>query len=278
MARRPSSSVCPTAAQSRACSCLITCPKTVTKDKRRTVREKATEYSYVVSSFYLSSLLWTRRTNSYQVVTESITYTNTIYDPILTTETDYFVSTTTIEVIPTNTQTVQCTPSIANPSFYLRATNAPAVNGHYVQAYPIPWRDNIRQSDKLPKFVDSKIIASLFYLDNQARLSTINTNGTVHGFIDYFNDFQLFTFMTAADISYHSYLVADCTLQPPSGKYAGNYKEVTCLTHGAFDNHIFQYCPLYVEYFDNGLVLGASESPTAPACQNIVLLAVPACG
>ncbi len=65
-----------------------------------------------------------------------ITYTDTIYDPFLFTETTYYLDIVTDIIVPTYTRTVKCTPSVINLSFYLEGTNAPPVNNKYVQAFP----------------------------------------------------------------------------------------------------------------------------------------------
>ena len=52
--------ICASTIQSKACSCLVTCPTTVTKDKRKTIKEKTTETSYFVS-FPVERNVLTRR-------------------------------------------------------------------------------------------------------------------------------------------------------------------------------------------------------------------------
>jgi len=42
-------SACPSAMANKACSCIVTCPATVTKDNRRTHKEQTTETNYAVS-------------------------------------------------------------------------------------------------------------------------------------------------------------------------------------------------------------------------------------
>lgn len=207
-----------------------------------------------------------------------ITYTETIYDPVLFTETTYYLDTLTDIIVPTHTRTIKCTPSVANPSFYLRATNAPPVDNKYVQAYP----DRFLHLDtfKKPNFIDSKDMASVFFLDDQSRLLSNGLNGTVYAWNDGFNDFQLFYFSGRRDIQkFLEYrLWAYCTIGPPSGLYAGGYQELTCETRGYWHTHVFQYCPLYVEYYSMGLVLGAEASQETPDCFNITFLVVPTCG
>lgn len=50
VARATTTNLCPSPVQSKACSCVITCPTTVTKDMRKTIKEKTTETSYSVST------------------------------------------------------------------------------------------------------------------------------------------------------------------------------------------------------------------------------------
>ncbi len=52
-------------------------------------------------------------------------------------------------------------------------------------------------------------------------------------------------------------LWAYCAIGPPSGLYADGYQELTCETRGYWYTHVFQYCPLYVEFYGTGLVLGS---------------------
>ena len=52
--------ICPTGVQLQACSCIVTCPTTVTKDNRKVIREKTTETSYSV-----------RKTLFYNPITQS---------------------------------------------------------------------------------------------------------------------------------------------------------------------------------------------------------------
>ena len=206
-------------------------------------------------------------------------YTEVLYDVIPFTETKYYIDTATELVVSTHTRTVKCTPSVANPSFYLKATNAPPVDNKYMQAYPDPgWGYPTLKS---PFFINSKAEASVFYLDSQSRLLSNGINGTVYGWSDSYNDFQLFYFMErrVIQLSLETRLYAYCTLNPPSGLYAGNYQELTCETRGFFNTRVFQWCPLYVEFYSGlGLVLGSEASPETPDCLNITLLVVPACG
>jgi len=213
-----------------------------------------------------------------QFTTTTVDYTDVQYDLVPFTTTSYIITTTTDKIFPTHTTTIKCTPSIANPSFYLQATNAPSVNNKYIQAYPQPFSNNVRQSQKIPKFTRYKDVASVFYLDSKSRLLSPNYNGTLYAFADNFNDFQLFEWLERGEINANSYLLyATCTLQPPSGRFDGGYQELTCKTDGTWGLHIFQYCPLYMDFYDTGLVLGAEASPETPDCQNIVFLAVPVC-
>ncbi|PVH75660.1 hypothetical protein DL98DRAFT_574887 [Cadophora sp. DSE1049] len=251
--------ICASTVQSKACSCLVTCPTTVTKDKRTTIKEKTTETSYFIATSYVD-------------------YTEILYDGYSFTVTQYYLDTATELVVPTHTRTVKCTPSVANPSFYLKATNAPDVDNKYIQAYPDPkWGYPTLKS---PFFVDFKEAASVFYLDSQSRLLSNGINGTVYGWSDGFNDFQLFYFMErrVIQISPEYGLYAYCTLNPPSGLYAGGHQEMTCETRGFWNTRVFQWCPIYVEFYGLGLVLGSEASPESPDCLNITLLVVPACG
>jgi hypothetical protein len=182
--------------------------------------------------------------------------------------------------VQTNTRTVKCTPSVANPSFYLKATNVPTVpdvNNKYLQAFPNPYYGGLLPSHKLPHFT-SKDLASVFYLDSKLRLLTPAKTGTSYAYADDFNDFQLFHFLERGQIQPNPYyFYAECVLNPPSGNFAGDYKELTCSTAGYWNLHIFQFCPLYLEFYDTGLVLGAERSPETPDCLDIVFLVVPVC-
>ncbi|KAG4433206.1 hypothetical protein IFR05_011314 [Cadophora sp. M221] len=251
--------ICPSTVQSKACSCLINCPTTVTKDKRKTIKEKTTETSYAIA-------------------TRFVDYTEILYDGYSFTETSFYIDTETELIVPTHTRTVKCTPSVSNPSFYLKATNAAPVDNQYIQAYPDPsWGYPALKS---PNFIDSKDAASVFYLDSQSRLLSNGVNGTVYAWNDGFGDFQLFYFMErrVIQLDLESRLFAYCTIDPPSGLYEGGYGEMTCETRGFWKTHIFQWCPIYVEFYHLGLVLGSEYSPETPDCLNITLLAVPVCG
>lgn len=210
----------------------------------------------------------------------SVPYTDVFYDPVISTETAYLTWTTTEFILNTNTRTEKCTPSVSNPSFYLKATNVPTVpdvDDKYVQAFPNPFHDNLIPSHKLPHFT-SKDLASIFYLDSKSRLLTPGKNGTSYAYADDYNDFQLFHWLDRGAIQANSkYFYANCVLNPPSGKYAGGYEELTCETKGFWQLRFFQFCPLYVEFFETGLVLGAERSPESPDCLDIVFLVVPVC-
>jgi hypothetical protein len=270
-------SVCPSTAQLEACSCMVTCPATVTKDKRKTIQQKTTETSYSVSLCISDCVLIF---NCFKVFTTTIPSTETAWNPILFTNTAFIVETKTEIIVPTNTRTVKCTPSVINSSFYLKATNAPAVNDYFIQVYPNPWANGIWPSHKRPVFTPNRDIATVFSLDSKNRLITVTKDhGTVYGFADDFNDFQLFHWLERSQIQSNPTLFyADCIMNEPSGNFTGGYKELTCQTHGWWNNRIFQFCPVYIEFFDDGLVLGAKRSPDSPSCQDIVLQVVPVCG
>ncbi|KAH9211499.1 hypothetical protein DL95DRAFT_411956 [Leptodontidium sp. 2 PMI_412] len=101
----------------KACSCLITCPTTVTKDKRRTIKEKTTETSYAIA-------------------TRFVDYT------------EIFPNTHANRKM--HTLSLQPPP----PPLYFKATNATPVDNKYIQAYPDPrWG---YPTLKVPNFIDSK--------------------------------------------------------------------------------------------------------------------------
>lgn len=45
-----------------------------------------------------------------------------------------------------------------------------------------------------------------------------------------------------------------------------------------WQRHIFQFGPLYADYYEMGMVFGAERSPERPDCQDVVFLVVPVCG
>ncbi|KAH6718451.1 hypothetical protein BKA61DRAFT_670871 [Leptodontidium sp. MPI-SDFR-AT-0119] len=137
----------------KACSCLITCPTTVTKDKRRTIKEKTTETSYAIA-------------------TRFVDYTEILYDWYSFTETSHYIDTETVLIVPTHANRKMHTLSLQPPPppLYFKATNAAPVDNKYIQAYPDPrWG---YPTLKFPNFIDSKDAASVFYLDSQSRLLT----------------------------------------------------------------------------------------------------------
>ncbi|TEA16009.1 hypothetical protein C8034_v001040 [Colletotrichum sidae] len=232
----------------KACACLYLCPPMVTKDERKVVKtvEKVTSYS---------------------AKTVTVPVTDTVWEGVFFTETEYITET--------------YTPSASNPSFYLSATVSPLptpqpYNNKYVQAQPdfswfgegvVFW----------PRYEAGKSEASLFTLDNQGRLVTETTYGLHYLAVDPYNDFQLVYLVPEPWLTLREWYFIYCKTIPPSGISAGNYRELSC--NGSYFNvDTFQYCPIYQEWFTTGTVLGTELSVTTPDCFSITYLVVPACG
>ncbi|KEY69262.1 hypothetical protein S7711_01713 [Stachybotrys chartarum IBT 7711] len=260
---RAITSVCPSAAQKSACSCIYACPSDVTRDRRRTITERYTD-------------------TAYDFTTQFITYTNTEYEPTLHTVVESATDESTHIVKATRTRTIKCTPGVPNSSFYLSATVSPVPtpSQQFVDKYVYAEPSQLGAIDPYfsPQYAPAKDVGSVFYLDSQARLVTPSSYGNLYANIDYFNDFQLVNFMSRQDIRTQEYLFLACALLPPSGRFAGGYRELDCIAYGAFNPHIFQWCPIYDDFFGRPTVLGSYYSPEAPACFNITFLAVPVCG
>jgi len=196
----------------------------------------------------------------------------------LTTET---VPYTWIEVsgsLSTHSTTIKCTPSATSSTsfFHLQATNVPEINGKYL--WVAPTNPRILSFSIEPTVTDSLDAATVFSLDSEGRLISRHLNGTQYANIDSYGDFQLFHFVDRPEIQRRSYLYVRCSLRAASGKYKGNYKELYCKADGYFQCDIFNYCPLYKEFFNAPFVLATEFSPTAPACFALVLLVRPICG
>ncbi|KAF3935455.1 hypothetical protein ABW20_dc0108035 [Dactylellina cionopaga] len=255
--RRATTSICPKALESRACSCLITgCAPLATEDLRKTTVIKETEYSYSISDI-------------------PVTYTNIEYSEIPTTTTVRYVETEVSGILSTHTTTVKCTPSVSNPSFFLQATNAPGINGKYYWAAPLSPR--ILSFSIEAAFTDNKEEATVFSLDSKKRLITSHRNGTLYANYDSFGDFELAHLMTRGEIQKRNYLYFRCEIRPPSGNYPGGYGELYCKADGFWGADIWNFCPLYVEYFNAGLIMGTEWSETSPDCYNVVFLVKPVC-
>ncbi|UQC91074.1 uncharacterized protein CLUP02_16608 [Colletotrichum lupini] len=162
--------------------------------------------------------------------------------------------------IATHTRKIKCTPSASDPSFYLLATVAPVptlvpvYNDKYVLANP--QFELFTENGVLfePQYTPDKGTASLLHILPRGWIQARRGhNGEDTGF----------------DYVY-------CTVQPPSGRYVGGFKELAC-TQGYFNATVLQYCPLYDEYFHTGTVLGAEYSATTPDCLLVTYLVVPVC-
>jgi hypothetical protein len=158
----------------------------------------------------------------------------------------------------------------------LQATNAPDINGKFIWVAPtnprplwfaIQWA-----------VTDTLEAASAFSIEADGRLVSRHLNGTQYANIDYFGNFELIYMMERDEIRRRAYNYLRCSMRPPSGKYAGNYKELYCLADGSWHREAWNYCPLYKEYFNAPFVMGDKWSQTAPACYAVVLLVRPICG
>ncbi|EXF76707.1 hypothetical protein CFIO01_03518 [Colletotrichum fioriniae PJ7] len=240
---RAVTSVCPSAVQKSACSCLYTCLGPITKDSRKTIKSVETEISWIQAE------------------------------------------------IATHTRKIKCTPSASDSSFYLLATIAPALsmvpvyNNRYVLANP--QFELFTENGVLfePQYTPDRSTASVFILDSKGRIVTQTSYGDHFFASDDFNDFDLVHFLPRGWIQARrghngedvGFDYVYCTMQPPSGRYVGGFKELAC-TQGYFNATVLQYCPLYDEYFRTGTVLGADYSATTPDCVLVTYLVVPVCG
>ncbi|KAK1640046.1 hypothetical protein BDP81DRAFT_311407, partial [Colletotrichum phormii] len=192
--------------------------------------------------------------------------------------------------IATHTRKVKCTPSVSDSSFYLLATLAPVpspvpvYNDKYVLANPqFEWfaEDGVTFE---PQYTRDKGAASVFILDSKGRIVTQTSYGDHFFASDDYNDFELVHFLPRGWIQARrlhngedvGFDYVYCTMQSPSGRYAGGFKELAC-TQGYFNATVLQYCPLYDEYFRTGTVLGAEYSATTPDCLLVTYLVVPVC-
>ncbi|KAJ3937886.1 uncharacterized protein N0V96_012094 [Colletotrichum fioriniae] len=247
-------------------------PRPITKDSRKTIKSVETEISWIVTTSF-------------------ITYTNIEYYPIITTEVSLLTSTATQAEIATHTRKIKCTPSASDSSFYLLATIAPApslvpvYNNRYVLANP--QFELFTENGVLfePQYTPDRSTASVFILDSKGRIVTQTSYGDHFFASDDFNDFDLVHFLPRGWIQARrghngedvGFDYVYCTMQPPSGRYVGGFKELAC-TQGYFNATVLQYCPLYDEYFRTGTVLGADYSATTPDCLLVTYLVVPVCG
>ncbi|KAK1456510.1 hypothetical protein CCUS01_09957 [Colletotrichum cuscutae] len=257
----------------------------------------------------------TTSTFSYTVTTSFITYTNIEYYPIITAEVSLLTSTVTVSresqslrrcrlmidsnidfgifqqaEIATHTRKIKCTPSASDPSFYLLATVAPVptpvpvYNGKYVLANP--QFELFTENSVLfePQYTPDKGTASVFILDSKGRIVTQTSYGDHFFASDDYNNFELMHILPRGWIqARRGYNGEDsgfdyvyCTMQPPSGRYVGGFKELAC-TQGYSNATVLQYCPLHDEYFHTGTVLGAEYSATTPNCLLVIYLVVPVC-
>ncbi|TIC99348.1 hypothetical protein CH35J_006220 [Colletotrichum higginsianum] len=257
---------CDEEVQEKACACLHTCPPVVTKDERKTVKTVEKEFYYTYSTVYEP-------------------YTETEYAPIYHTDVISYTETEVAEILATNTRTATCTPSVSNPSFYLSATmtsypsNLPTPLPYY-QKYMriVPNFEFFREAGALfwPRYVAPKAEAGSFSLDSQGRLMSETSYGVHYLSTDPYGDFQLVEFLPEPFVDLRKWYYIYCNMIPPSGQFAGGYKELNC-SGAFFQVDTFQYCPLYDEYFDTGSVIGSEMSDTSPDCFPMTFLVVPMC-
>ncbi|KAL2076169.1 hypothetical protein VTL71DRAFT_1112 [Oculimacula yallundae] len=219
-----------TASASSFCSSVLGCTTTPTITLEGTVTSTSTVV--VVESYTFEEL----------VTYTSVPYTEVSYVAIPTTQTILYTSTIRSSIFSTTTKTEKCTSSAstANPSFYLRATNVPVddINNKYVQAYPYYFAFSTQRK---VAFTPTKDLATLFTLDSKGRLITPSTDGTLYGHIDYFNDFQIFSFVPREIVQSRNYIYAECRLEQASGKWEGGFKELRCSTQGTWPASVFYY-------------------------------------
>ncbi|KAF3937584.1 hypothetical protein ABW19_dt0210463 [Dactylella cylindrospora] len=258
--RAGTTSICPATVESKACSCLIGgCGPPITKDNRKTIKEKVTEYSATLLQI-------------------PITYTNTEWEPIYFTETIGLTYISTTGFLSTHTTTIKCTPSATSATsfFRLQATNAPDVDGQYYWAAPLSPR--LLSFSIEAAFTPDEEAATVFSLDDEGRLITRHSNGTQYANVDHYGAFQLVHLMSRFEIRRRGYNYLRCSFNPPSGNYPGDYKELFCRAEGGFDRKVWNYCPIYDEWFNSPLVLGDFFSETSPDCYALVFLVKPICG
>ncbi|GJC93256.1 hypothetical protein ColKHC_02082 [Colletotrichum higginsianum] len=279
---------CDEEVQEKACACLHTCPPVVTKDERKTVKTVEKEFYYTVRD-RCRGVLWedwiTKADRIIQYSTVYEPYTETEYAPIYHTDVISYTETEVAEILATNTRTATCTPSVSNPSFYLSATmtsypsNLPTPLPYY-QKYMriVPNFEFFREAGALfwPRYVAPKAEAGSFSLDSQGRLMSETSYGVHYLSTDPYGDFQLVVFLPEPFVDLRKWYYIYCNMIPPSGQFAGGYKELNC-SGAFFQVDTFQYCPLYDEYFDTGSVIGSEMSDTSPDCFPMTFLVVPMC-
>jgi hypothetical protein len=180
--------------------------------------------------------------------------------------------------LSTHSTTIKCTPGApsATSFFHLQATNAPDLNGKYLWAAALSPRLVSFSIDG--QFVDGLEAATAYSIDEERRLITRHKNGTMFANVDPYSHFQIVHWMERGEIRLRRYDFMRCELQPPSGRFPGGFRELYCLADGGWHRDIWNYCPIYKEWFNAGLVLADEFSPSTPPCQPVVLLAKPICG
>ncbi|KAF3218460.1 hypothetical protein TWF679_000987 [Orbilia oligospora] len=255
--RQKTTSICPSAIETQACSCILTgCAPPITKDARSTIKEKITE-------------------TSYSAIEIPITYTNVEWTGTSTTEIEEYTETATVGVLSTHTTTIKCTPSSTNPSFYLQATDAPAINGQYWWAAPTNPR--LLSFSVEVAFNPDIAEATVFSLDSANRLITRHKGGTLYANVDPYASFSIVHHLTRENMQLRKYNYLRCEIKPPSGRYPGGYGELYCLADGPFNRGIFNWCPIYLEWFNSPLVISNRWSDKTPPCAPVVFLIKPVC-
>lgn len=186
---------------------------------------------------------------------------------------------------------------MANPSFYLSATISPLptpveFNDKYARLVPseVEW-DNFGPSGHpfVLQFTRLKGKATVFTLNDAGRLESATSYSDHFAATDFFGALELVRFFERAllDIDTHTgefsqfpHLV--CTVQPPSGRYAGGFQELQCQEQpgGSFNLTVVQYCPFFVQgpgALDTAVVIGTILEEEFPVCYPITWLMVPVC-
>ncbi len=205
-----------------------------------------------------------------------------------------FLSPTQVPITATHTRTIKCTPSVSNPSFYLSAVAPSASPGpnlpfnKYLFAEPSFSFIGPEGNLFIPGISPSKDLATVFELDSKNRLVFKTSYGDHFSATDFYNNFQLFEFFPRKFIQdrtggsgFDLWGYINCTMVPPSGRFAGGYKELKCSATNGVSGLLqyLQWCPIYYEWFSKaGTVLGEELSLEAPDCLEMVWLVVPVCG
>lgn len=83
--------------------------------------------------------------------------------------------------------------------------------------------------------------------------------------------------MDRGEIRLRQYNYLRCQIKPASGNFPGGFGELYCLADGPWTREVWNYCPIYKEWFNAPVLIADEFSEEFPPCYPLVWLVKPVC-